>query len=156
MKDGKRYSRIRGKGQKKAALSDEVMARPQSDSIELAKLIFSFQNALAASDHSEARRALAKVEDAIDKQFRFEKSYLYPRLRRLTFEIIKRLTLEQRAMERFIRESKHLLRKSKVGKNQLFALSKVIPILSSHIRDCNDLVIMANKFSKEEKVDEVF
>lgn len=151
-----RISRIRGKGSEKAAPSAEIISGSQLDSVELAELICSFQNALAASDRGEAREVLAKAEDAIYKQSRFEKSYLYPRLRRSVFAVIRRLSAEQRAMERFIRESKRLLRKGKPGKDRLLALSNIIPILSSHLRNCNDLVVMANKFSKEEKLDKIF
>ena len=149
MKIKKKPSQIHKKSRRGQVQPEKVISESQGDPIELSNLIFSFQNALATSNRGEAREILAKVTDAIEKQFEFEKKYLYPRLRRLVFGIIKRLNSEQHAINGFIIESKHLSHQHKVGKNQLFTLSKVIPILTSHLRDCNDLIILGTKFGED-------
>ena len=35
--------------------------------------------------------------------------------------------------------------------SSLYDMSKFIPVVSQHLRDCDDLIVMADKFGREEK-----
>ena len=127
---------------------DNGLDRLQKDPIELSNLIFSFQNALAASDRKTAKEILSKIDNAINDQFRFEKNSLYPRIRVLTSKMIKELREEQQMINEFIDEAVYLVRKGRANKTRLFAISKIIPIVTNHLRDCNDLIMLCNKFEQ--------
>ena len=120
----------------------------QKDPIELSNLIFSFQNALAASDRKTAKEILNKIDNTINDQFKFERNILYPRIRGLTSKMIKEFGEEQRMIDGFIDEAIYLVRKGRVSKARLFALSKIIPIVTSHLRDCSDMIMLCDKFEK--------
>lgn len=62
--------------------------------------------------------------------------------------MIKELREEQRMIDEFIDEAIYSVRKSRVSKARLFALSKLIPIVTNHLQNCNDLVMLCNKFEK--------
>lgn len=132
-------------------MAGEVTVDPQNNSIELAELIFSFQNALAASDRKKAKEILDRINDMINTQFIFEKDVLYPRIRALTSEMIKELGKEQRLINRFINEASYIVRKGRASKARLFALSGIIPIVTNHLRDCSDLIMLCNKFGKKKR-----
>lgn len=135
----------------KAALFSELVSDLQKDHIELSNLVFSFQNALAASDKKEAKKILDKIVDMTNKHFRFEEGYLYPRLRRLISEMIEKLSNEQKTIREFVSQMHRVLHMPRIGKNRLYDISKFIPIVSQHLNDCDDLIIMANKFGIEER-----
>lgn len=136
-----------GTGDRKLERDDELDGL-RKDPIELSNLIFSFQNALAASDRKTAKEILSKIGYTINDQFKSERNMLYPRIRGLTSKMIKELKKEQRMINEFIDEATCLVRKGRVSKTQLFALSKIIPIVTNHLRDCSDLIMLCNKFEK--------
>lgn len=120
----------------------------QKDPIELSNLVFSFQNTVAASDRKKAKEILRRISDAINAQFEFERNLLYPRIRKLTAGMVKELSAEQRLINKFVKEASHIVHKGRAGKAQLFALSGIIPVLTKHLRDCSDLIVLCDKFDK--------
>lgn len=135
----------------KAVLFSGLVSDLQKDHIELSNLVFSFQNTLAVSDKKEARKILGKIVNMTNSHFRFEEGYLYPRLRRLISEIIERLNDEQKTIREFVSQMHRALHMPRVSKNKLYDISKFIPIVSQHLKDCDDLIVMANKFGREER-----
>ena len=121
----------------------------QKDPIELSNLIFSFQNALAASDRKKAKEILGRINDMIDAQFGFEKDVLYPRIRGLTSGMIEELSKEQRLINKFLNEASRIAHKGRASKARLFALSGIIPVVTNHLRDCGDLIMLYDKFGKK-------
>lgn len=122
----------------------------QKNHRELSSLVVSFQRALTASDRKEAREILDKIDDMASGHFKFEEGYLYPRMRRLMLEMIEKLCNGQEAIKGFIRETRGSLKKDRMDKNRLSDLSRIIPMISRHVEDCNDLVRLADKFGEEE------
>ena len=135
----------------KVVLFSELVSDLQKDHIELSNLVFSFQNALGVSDKKEAKKILDKIVNMTNNHFKFEEGYLYPRLRRLISEIIERLNNEQKTIREFVSQMHRALHMSRISKNKLYDMSKFIPVVSQHLRDCDDLIVMADKFGREEK-----
>ncbi len=129
----------------------ELISELQKDHIELSNLVFSFQNALTASDKKEAGKILGKIVDMTNNHFKFEEGYLYPRIRRLMSEVIEKLGGEQKTIKGFISQMQHALHMTRVNKNRLYDISRFIPLVSQHLKDCDDLIVTADKFGKEEK-----
>ena len=125
----------------------------EKDHQELSNLVASFRDAVVSSDRSAAREALNKIDDVATGHFRFERGYLYPRMRRLVFELIERLHSEQDAVKRFIKESSDILNKERLGKDTATSILNMLPALSKYLKDCNELIMLADKFGKEEKSD---
>lgn len=130
---------------------NNFVAELQKDHEELSGLISSFQNALAASDRKVAKAILGKIDDMAKAHFRFEENYLYPRMLRLTRQIIEKLNEEHQRIKGFITESRDILNKDRLNRRSSSALSDTIPTLSEHLKDCRNLVLLADRFTDEEK-----
>ena len=128
----------------------ELVAGLKKDHLELSSLVSSFQNALAATNKNQARKILSEIVDATNNHFKFEQGYLYPRLRRLISQTIDKLDSEQKTIKGFIDDMRQAIME-RGNKNRLHGISKFIPVVSQHLKDCDDLVVIAEKFSKEEK-----
>ena len=117
----------------------------------LLSLVASFSETVKSSDSEGAREILDKMNDIANSHFNFEETYLYPRLRRLMFELTKSLLGEQQAMTEFIMKSRKILINKAVGKKELKELLDTVPRLSKFLKECDDLVFLARKFNKEDE-----
>jgi len=125
----------------------------ERDHQELSNLVGTLKDAVASSDRSMARKALNKIDELANGHFRFERGYLYPRMRRLVFELIERLHNEQDTIKKFIKDSSDILNKERLGKDTATSILNMLPALSKYLKDCNELIMLADKFGKEEKSD---
>src|SRR3989338_7449510 len=125
----------------------------QKNHKDLVGLIASLREALNGSDLKKGQVILERIEEVAAAHFRFEKDYLYPRMRRLVFNIMDRLNCQQETVRRFIKESKVTLSRGRNAGNRLRNISETLPVVSTYLNDCNDLAILANKFGKEEERD---
>ena len=123
----------------------------QKDHTELLALVTSFREAVKSSDRDGAKEILDKMNDIANSHFNFEETYLYPRLRRLMSELTKSLLGEQQAMTEFIMKSRKILINKAVGKKELKELLDTVPRLSKFLKECDDLVLLAGKFNKEDE-----
>ena len=118
---------------------------------EITKLIGSFRAAVEASNRKAAKELLARINDATRSHFTFEENYLYPRMRRLMFELIEKLGSGQEAVRGFIKESRDVLGNGRSARDAFAAISQLLPAVSRYLEDCNDLAALADKFGAAEK-----
>ncbi len=123
------------------------------DHTKLLELVSEFHNALETLNRDKARGILRKIEYITEGHFSFEENYLYPRLRRLILEITGNLGKEQETMKDFLTKSRMLLDKNKLDRDKLFYILETLPKLSKQFCECNDLISLAKKFSKDDKDD---
>ena len=77
----------------------------QKDHSDLFKLVGSFSKAVKSRNLTQGKEILNKIDSIANGHFLFEETYLYPRLRRLVFEITENLglyTFLQEASNRII------------------------------------------------------
>ncbi len=133
--------------------SDNFIDRFLEDHTELLELVSKFHNAVETLNQDKARGILRKIEYITEGHFSFEENYLYPRLRRLILEITGNLGKEQETMRDFLAKSKVLLGKDKLDRDKLSYILETLPRLSKLFSECNDLISLAKKFSKDDKDD---
>lgn len=116
---------------------------------KLASMISFCQEALETGDGKKEREALSKLCEVAKGHFRFERNYLYPRVRRLTFQVLEKLSEDQDRINQLMEGAKPPL--NRLNKRKPSGLSGILPAVSRHLEDCDDLIFLANKFSKEEE-----
>lgn len=137
---------------KSKGFSHDLVGSLKKDHDELSGLVASFTSTVTASDLEEGRRILCRIEDSAKNHFKFENDYLYPRMRRLLLGLLDNLCIEQMRLEEFIGRSHEVLkRRKRLTRNGSSAISELASAISGHLKDCDEVVSLAEKFSNEEK-----
>ena len=132
-------------------LCENLVDSLQKDHQELSDLAVSFQNALTDFDREKVRKILGRIDSVAKAHFEFEENYLYPRMLRLTRQLAEKLSTDRRAINEVIIKTECALRQKRLRKDRLSNLSGISTLLSRHLKDCHDVVILAAKFEEEEK-----
>jgi hemerythrin len=136
----------------KKVLSNDLVSNLKKDHNELYSLIGSFTDTLTGSGLRQPRNILRQIEDVAQVHFKFENDYLYPRMRRLLLVLLEKLCIEQRTVQEFIGKSHSILNKrNRLTKNSSAIVTEMVSAISKHLKDCDDVILLADKFGDEEK-----